>query len=712
MRASEFSEDVRMSPRVIIALLAIVVLPVALGSPRIFEARNLQLALLFYALLGALLVLHAWTDEWGRWVTVVTLCAAVVVLRFILPVPGLLTLSALVVVVAGVVVGAPAVAALGAAETVLHVALLFLPAGIPTTEVILSLCMVVATAGFLLWLHHAVSQQVSWFWEHFERHRELLEQARDRQVQLKEALDALSHANRELALANDRLAAMRVAAETARTSKAAFVANVSHELRTPLNIVIGLAEVLLRPRRDGDQPLPPGVREDLAILYRNCEHLSSMISDVLDLSQVEAGRLALRREWVDMSALMSSSLRIVRPLLQQKGLALGIDIHDAIPPVYCDPRRIRQVVLNLLSNAARYTEKGSVTVRAEVQEDTLVVSVADTGPGISEQEARRMFEPFQQGASGVRNGSGLGLSISRQFVELHDGQMWLDSRLGVGSTFYFRLPVTPPPAPLTPASRWVTEGWTERTTRVDGLAGEPQQRLVLCDPSGEAYPVLCRYADKIEFIYAPTPAEALQALEQSSACAVWVNAPTPEELWTLIDEIRAGEPEAPVIGCSLPSRHPSDLYNPRRDFLLKPVLQHHLEEAMHRLHRDVRRALIADDDPDTLYTLTKMLNNRDGDVEIVTATSGAEALAKMRALRPDLVLLDVIMPDMDGWQVLATMAEDEVLRDMPVLVISATDPRDEPISSGLVAATIGEGLSIDQLMRCAQTLADLLLRPA
>ncbi|HDP89852.1 MAG TPA: hypothetical protein ENN42_07850, partial [Thioalkalivibrio sp.] len=338
-RAPEFSDDVRLSPRVIIALLAIVVLPAVLSSPNIFEARNLRLALLLYALLGALIALHALTDEWGRWVTVVTLGAMIVVLRLVLPMPGLLALSALAVVVAGVVVGAPAVAVLGAAEAALHVALLWLSAEIPTTEVILSLCMVVATAGFLLWLHHALGQQVRWFWEHFERHRELLEQARDRQVQLKEALDALSHANRELALANDRLAAMRVAAETARTSKAAFVANVSHELRTPLNIVIGLAEVLLRPRRDGDQPLPPGVREDLAILYRNCEHLSSMINDVLDLSQVEAGRLALRREWVDMSALMASSLRIVRPLLQQKGLALEVDIQDAIPPVYCDPRR-------------------------------------------------------------------------------------------------------------------------------------------------------------------------------------------------------------------------------------------------------------------------------------------------------------------------------------------------------------------------------------
>jgi len=436
-----------------------------------------------------------------------------------------------------------------------------------------------------------------------------------------------------------------------------------------------------------------------------------MINDVLDLSQVEAGRLALRREWVDVGALMTSSLRIVRPLLEQKGLELGVELPDAIPPVYCDPRRIRQVVLNLLSNAARYTERGSVTVRADVAEEELVVSVSDTGPGISEQEAKRMFEPFQQGASGVRNGSGLGLSISRQFVELHDGQMWLDSQPGVGSTFYFRLPITPPPAPRTTAARWVTEGWTERTTRVDGLV-EPQKRLVLCDPSGEAYDVLSRYADQVEFVYAPTAAEAVQALKECSASAVWANAPTPEALWPLIDEVRAGEPETPIIGCSLPSRYPSELYGERRGFLLKPVLQHHLEEAIRRLNGNVRRVMIADDDPDALYTLSKMLNRRDGALEIVTATRGAEALDKMRALRPDLVLLDVIMPDMSGWQVLAAMAEEEALRDMPVLVISATDPRDRPISSSLIAATMGEGLSIDILMRCAQSLADLLLRPA
>ncbi len=182
-------------------------------------------------------------------------------------------------------------------------------------------------------------------------------------------------------------------------------------------------------------------------MRRNCEHLASMINDVLDLSQIEAGRLALHKEWVDWHEVIERALVIVRPLLAKKGIALHLSIPDDLPRIYCDRTRIRQVILNLLSNATRFTDEGSITVTVRAESQYVVISVCDTGPGISAEDASRIFEPFQQGSFQQRRdqgGSGLGLSISKQFVELHGGRMWLQSEPGRGSTFSFRIPTSSP----------------------------------------------------------------------------------------------------------------------------------------------------------------------------------------------------------------------------------------------------------------------------
>jgi signal transduction histidine kinase/CheY-like chemotaxis protein len=558
-----------------------------------------------------------------------------------------------------------------------------------------------------------IGELARWSWDHYEYAQALLEEIGDQQVQQKEMLNALAHANRELALANERLAATRLIAEEARKSKASFVASVSHELRTPLNIIIGLADILLRkPQIDGQQ-LSPSVREDLTMLYRNCEQLSSMINDILDLSQVEAGRLALHREWVDLCALINSAIKIVSPLLKKKDQSESVIIPPDLPSVYCDPRRIRQVVLNLVGNAARFTEKGGITVRAEADGGFLQVSVTDTGPGISADDAERVFEPFQQSTTGpwaTRNGNGLGLSISKQFVELHDGQMGLQSQLGIGSTFFFRLHFTPLAGPRAAPDRWIVDGWAPRFTPVDLPAVRLEQRIILCDPVGEAYPLLTRYTDGVEYVDTRNPAEALHASERLAAQSIWVNACTPEELWVLMDEIRARKPDTPVVGCSLPPRTSTDLAGVS-GFLLKPVLYPQLEQALARINRAVRCVLIAEDDADTIHLLTKMLHARDESLEIITASDGWQALNQMRSRLPDLVLLDNIMPGLNGWQVLATKAAEDGIRDIPILIISATDLQDRPISSRLVLGTMGEGMSLNKLLHCAQTLASLLLQP-
>ena len=228
-------------------------------------------------------------------------------------------------------------------------------------------------------------------------HPKAAEEVRSRRAEVEQALADLEHANRQLALANERMAVLRAIAEEAQKSKTEFVARVSHEFRTPLNMIIGLVDLLVETPEVYGEALPTAFFEDLKIVHRNCEHLSSMVSDVLDLSQVEAGRVALHQERVNLAELIDGAVAVVASLLERKGLALAVEVPPDLPVIYCDPTRIRQVVLNLVSNAVRFTERGGITIRAAQEGDAVQVSVADTGPGITPEDALRIFEPFCQG---------------------------------------------------------------------------------------------------------------------------------------------------------------------------------------------------------------------------------------------------------------------------------------------------------------------------
>ena len=192
--------------------------------------------------------------------------------------------------------------------------------------------------------------------------------------------------------------------------------------------------------------------QSLEIVQRNTDHLATMINDVLDLSQAESGQLALHREWVELGTEIENALAaVVLLLIEKKGLYLQVTIADSFPQVYCDKTRIRQVILNLVSNAARFTERGGITVEARHQGHDVLISVADTGPGIAPSDLERIFEPFYQSdnAQPGLGGSGLGLNISQQFIERHQGRIWVESECGsaydgCGSTFSFRLPISPP----------------------------------------------------------------------------------------------------------------------------------------------------------------------------------------------------------------------------------------------------------------------------
>ncbi len=230
--------------------------------------------------------------------------------------------------------------------------------------------------------------------------------------------------------------------------KSEFLASMSHELRTPLNSIIGFADVLLEGL-DGE--LNERMEEDVRLIRESGNHLRGLIGDILDMSKIEAGRMDLRYEQVDMTQLANDVMATAAPLAQEKKLFLHLDIDEDVKPVMADRTRLRQVMWNIVGNAIKFTEKGSVTISVQAKPNHVLCSIRDTGIGIKEENVDAVFEQFRQidgGLNRAAGGTGLGMPITKKLVELHGGDIWLESVYGQGSTFLFTIPYEPPKAAL------------------------------------------------------------------------------------------------------------------------------------------------------------------------------------------------------------------------------------------------------------------------
>jgi signal transduction histidine kinase len=223
--------------------------------------------------------------------------------------------------------------------------------------------------------------------------------------------------------------------------KSQFLANMSHELRTPLNAILGYTELILD---DLYGEVPEKMRGVLDRVQRNGKHLLGLINDVLDLSKIEAGQLTLSLAEYSVSELVHTVMTAVEALATEKKLTLKSDVPQNLPMVRGDERRIAQVLLNLVGNAIKFTDTGEVAVKASAANGSLTIAVQDTGPGIPEADQKKIFEEFQQADSSAtkkKGGTGLGLAIAKRIVEMHGGRIWVDSKVGEGSTFSITMPV-------------------------------------------------------------------------------------------------------------------------------------------------------------------------------------------------------------------------------------------------------------------------------
>ncbi|MBC7234723.1 MAG: hybrid sensor histidine kinase/response regulator [Chloroflexi bacterium] len=569
---------------------------------------------------------------------------------------------------------------------------------------------------YLILDRRSLQTVLTWAWQGYAEARRHLEDARDRQLQLKQALKDLELVTAQTVRLNEMLAAARKAVEEARKAKEEFVANVSHELRTPLNMIIGFSDMILESPETYGRRLPPALLADVAAIKRNSHHLASLVDDVLDLSEAETGHMQLVKEWVSLKEIIQEATQAVSALFVKKRLYLRADLPKDLPPVYCDRTRIRQVILNLLSNAGRFTDHGGCLISASVEKGLVTVRVADTGPGVRPDRLPRLFEPFQQGDPSLRRrygGTGLGLAISKRFVEMHEGKIWLESRPGEGTVACFTLPVESQslvPAKRLSAGRWFNpySEYEPRDRPSAAPAIKPKPQIVVLEQGSALQEMMGRYMDDVQVFPAHSLEEALALAGEKAAIALLINQASSEVTPETLAALPQFEFDVPIVWCWVPDKRSALAHMGAQDYLVKPIVRDELLGSIRSLAPQARTILLVDDDAEARQLFRRMLAGAPEEWTVLIADDGESALHLLQERHPDLLLLDLIMPNLDGFAVLESKAQDETLRDIPVIVISAMDPQREPIVAKALTVTRQTGLSARDLTATIQAVTQVL----
>jgi signal transduction histidine kinase/DNA-binding response OmpR family regulator len=548
---------------------------------------------------------------------------------------------------------------------------------------------------------------LAWVWHGYEQARHNEEMALERGAELRRALKALDEATYRLERANHALALAREQAEEAYRLKQQFSQTISHELRTPLNLIVGFTELMLQsPEYYGGQ-LPPAYLRDLSIVHRNACHLQNLVDDVLDLARIEAAQMSILMEETDPATLVQDAVNTARSLVESRGLALRVEVEPNLPPIAVDPTRIRQVLFNLLNNATRFTEQGSVAVGVKRQGQQVVFSVADTGVGIASEDIARIFEEFQQVDGTARRrhgGAGLGLAISRGFVELHGGRIWATSQVGQGSTFYFSLPVNE------------ADPFTLRTEHLATLREHPARDnpdeciLLAITRSTSATALLTRYLSRCRTVVAHDLEEGRLAAQTLAPQAVVIDMALGELDATKLEQIAQtwGLARTPLLACALPGEEGLRRQLAVAGYLIKPVSRQSLWDVLRQLGENIDKVLIIDDDRDFVRLLTRMLDNPVRRYQVISAYSGYEGLALIEHTHPDLVLLDLVLPDMDGYQFVEHLRTSIKGQRVPIVIVSAQDTGDRPEAlAGTMLIAKSDGLMPAEIVRWIQSALDM-----
>jgi GAF domain-containing protein/DNA-binding response OmpR family regulator/anti-sigma regulatory factor (Ser/Thr protein kinase) len=462
--------------------------------------------------------------------------------------------------------------------------------------------------------------------------------------------------------------------------KSEFLANMSHELRTPLNAILSYSQLLREEAEDAGQDESIA---DLDKIHAAGAHLLRLINDILDLSKIEAGRMDLYLESFDVPTMVREAVAVVRPLVEKNGNTLVVECAADLGAMHADQVKVRQALLNLLSNAAKFTEQGTVTlsVRREAGDGLISFAVSDTGIGMTEEQLGRLFEAFSQADSSTTRrygGTGLGLAISRHFCRLMGGDVRVESEPAQGSTFTITLPV----------DVQIRDGQRGDSADVDDRSGiqppaDPTLPTILVvDDDPTVRELMQRFLRSAGFniVTAAGGEEGLRLAREVRPDAITLDVMMPGmDGWAVLAALKADPDLAdiPVTMLTIVEDRSMGYALGAADYLTKPIDRERLVAALTKYRRDraPRDVLIVEDDPATRETVRRALEHKDWTV--AEAENGKVALAAVAERRPSVILLDLMMPEMDGFEFIGELRTHPGWRDIPIVVMTAKNLTEE-----------------------------------
>jgi signal transduction histidine kinase/DNA-binding response OmpR family regulator len=486
-------------------------------------------------------------------------------------------------------------------------------------------------------------------------------QARDEEaIQIREQL-RLANATLEQRVAERtaELKAAKLEAEQANRAKSEFLSRMSHELRTPLNAVIGFSELLLE-RVVGD--LTPKQTEFVRDIRDSGTHLLALINDVLDISKIEAGRMELHLAQVDVAGVVASALTTLRPLIERKRLNLSTTLDPEAPSLWADEVRVKQILYNLLSNAVKFTpDGGQIRVEARQVSNEIEIAVKDTGPGISPEDQGRLFHEFTQlpdAQEAEHPGTGLGLVMVKRLAELHGGRVVLESEVGKGSRFSVWLPVGPQGKPAPAGAKLILV-----------VEDDPAIQRLFVHYLAEA-----GYRTEVTGD-GPSLVEKVKSVRPAAIC-LDIRLPGLAD-WEILRRLK-DDPETapiPIVVATILDDAQQAFTLGAASFLEKPVKRDDLLDAVAKTIRKPPKGtptiLVVDDDPRMRSMLTSTL--KQAGYAPLTASGGEEGIAQAREHLPHLIVQDLVMPGVSGFDVIATLRGDPRTRGIPILVLTSKD---------------------------------------